>query len=157
MSDGFDVEQIQNIIDNGIPQCGDIGIKVHEMTGDKVTMGLPYDSQFTGDPVSGVLHGGVITTLVDSVSGMCIYAKLQKYVPIATLDLRIDYLKPATPGEELFAQAYCYKMTKRIAFVRSVAYHTDPEDPVANSVSTFMLHSTPLLPTKSPSAEKEDK
>lgn len=157
MSEDFDITQIQNIIDTGIPQCADIGVKVHEMANSRVTMSLAYDAKLAGDPVSGVLHGGVITTLVDSASGMCIYAKLKKYIPIATLDLRIDYLKPATPGETLFAEAYCYRLTKRIGFVRSVAYHSDPEDPIANSVSTFMLQSTPTKPLNVATAEMKDK
>lgn len=156
MSDSFDIKQIQSIIDTGIPQCGDIGVKVTEMDDRGVTMMLPYDGRFAGNPVNGVLHGGVITTLVDSASGMCIYVKLKKYIPIATLDLRIDYLKPATPGEDLYAHAYCYKMSKQIAFVRSVAYHTDPEDPVANSVSTFMLRSTPTKPLNVAASERQE-
>ncbi|GLQ06508.1 PaaI family thioesterase [Sneathiella chinensis] len=156
MSDSFDINQIQNIIDAGIPQCADIGVKVHEMDEGGVTFRLPYDEKLAGNPVTGVLHGGVITTLIDSASGMCIYVKLKKYIPIATLDLRIDYLKPATPGEMLYAHAYCYKLTEKIGFVRSVAYHTDRNDPIANSVSTFMLRSsaTPPLNEVSESMKK---
>ncbi len=59
--------------------------------------------------------------------------------PIATLDLRIDYMKPATPGKDLLARAECYKLTRNVAFVRGVAYHDDPSDPIATSVATFML------------------
>ncbi|MFT6556522.1 PaaI family thioesterase [Sneathiella sp.] len=157
MSDGFDISQIQSIIDTGIPQCGDIGVKVAQLSDSGVVMMLPYDARFAGNPVNGILHGGIMTTLIDSASGMCIYVKLKKYIPIATLDLRIDYLKPATPGEDLYAHAYCYRMTKQIAFVRSVAYHSDPDDPVANSVSTFMLRSTPTKSLDVASKEMEAK
>ncbi|WP_339630417.1 PaaI family thioesterase [uncultured Sneathiella sp.] len=142
MSDAFDISQIQNIIDHGIPHCADIGVKVHDMNADGVTFSLPYQERFAGNPVNGVLHGGIITTLIDTAAGMCIYARLQKYMPIATLDLRIDYLKPATPGEDVYTHATCYRTTKQIAFVRAIAYHSDPEDPIANAVGTFMLKST---------------
>ncbi|PHQ70602.1 MAG: thioesterase [Sneathiella sp.] len=142
MSTPFDITQIQNIIDTGIPHCAEIGMKVHEMDDDEVIFSLPYQDRFAGNPVNGILHGGIITTLIDTASGMCIYARLQKYLPIATLDLRIDYLKPAIPGEELFTRATCYKTTQQIAFTRAIAYHTDPNDPVANSVGTFMLKSS---------------
>ena len=142
MSAEFDISQIQNIIDKGIPHCAEIGVKVHEMDADGVTFSMDYQERFAGNPVSGILHGGIITTLIDTAAGMCIYARLKQYMPIATLDLRIDYLKPATPGEELFTRATCYKVTKQIAFVRAIAYHDDPEDPVANSVGTFMLKSS---------------
>jgi len=146
MSNAFDINQIQNIIDTGIPHCSEIGVKVHDMDTDGVTFSLPYDARFAGNPMNGILHGGIITTLIDTAAGMCIYTRLQKYLPIATLDLRIDYLKPATPGEDVFAYASCYKITKQIAFTRAIAYHTDPEDPIANSVGTFMLKSSETKP-----------
>lgn len=155
MSETFDIEQIQNMLDMGIPHCGDIGVKVEAFAGDSVALRLPYDKRFVGNPISGVLHGGIVTTLIDSASGMCIYAKLQKYMPIATLDLRIDYLKSAEPGKDVIANAICYKLTRQIAFVRAVAYHDDPDDPIANSVSTFMLHSTPMKPFGRRSENKE--
>lgn len=142
MSTEFDINQIQNIIDHGIPHCSEIGIRVHDMDADGVVFSLPYQERFAGNPVNGVLHGGIITTLIDTAAGMCIYARLREYMPIATLDLRIDYLKPATPGEDVFTRATCYRVTRQIAFTRAIAYHGDPEDPIANSVGTFMLKST---------------
>ncbi|MBE7638265.1 hotdog fold thioesterase [Sneathiella sp. P13V-1] len=146
MSLPFDVKQIQHIIDTGIPHCSDIGIKLEEIDGSAVVMRLPYDTRFVGNPVSGVLHGGIITTLIDTASGMCVYAKKQAYLPIATLDLRIDYLKAAEPERDVLTRAECYRLTRQIAFVKAVAYHDDVEDPIANSVSTFMLQSTPTPP-----------
>ena len=58
------------------------------------------------------------------------FCRLPRMEAIATLDLRIDYLKPATIGEDLFARAECYRLTRQIAFVRSVAYQRDPQQPV---------------------------
>ena len=154
MSIEFDISQIQNIIDHGIPHCAEIGVKVHEMDEESVVFSLPYQERFAGNPVNGVLHGGIITTLIDTAAGMCIYARLKKYMPIATLDLRIDYLKPATPGEDVFTRATCYRTTKQIAFVRAIAYHSDPEDPIANAVGTFMLRSTDTPPLNVSSSKK---
>jgi uncharacterized protein (TIGR00369 family) len=142
----FDINQIQNILDQGIPHCAEIGVKVHELDEEGVTFRLPYQERFAGNPVNGTLHGGIITTLIDTAASLCVYVRLQKYVPLATLDLRLDYLKPATPGEELFTRAVCYKITRQIAFSRAIAYHTDPDDPIANSVGTFMLKSTETPP-----------
>ncbi len=98
MSDMFDINQIQTIIDKGIPHCAEIGVKIEKMGAEGVVFYLPYQERFAGNPVNGVLHGGIITTLIDSAMGMSIYARLEKYLPLATLDLRIDYLKPATRG-----------------------------------------------------------
>jgi len=58
---------------------------------------------------------------------------------VATLDLSIDYLRPAKPGETVIASADCYKTTHHIAFVRAVAHDGDVNDPVATSQATFMV------------------
>ena len=58
---------------------------------------------------------------------------------MATLDIRIDYMRPAEPLKDLIVQSECYKMTKTIAFVRGMAHQEDLEDPVATSVAAFML------------------
>ena len=81
----------------------------------------------------------MVTALIDACSGASVFMKLASPVPIATLDLRIDYLHPATPGRDVFARAECYKITSSIAFVRAVAYHDSPDDPLAASASTFMV------------------
>jgi len=75
-----------------------------------------------------------------------VFAALTDFVPIATLDLRIDYLRPAEVGQAVHARATCYKLARNVAFTRAVAYHDDPADPIAHSVGTFML-ATPTGPT----------
>jgi len=92
-----------------------------------------------------VLHGGAITALLDAASGAAVFAALTDFVPIATLDLRIDYLRPAEVGQAVHAHATCYKLARNVAFTRAVAYHDDPADPIAHSVGTFML-ATPTGP-----------
>lgn len=124
-----------------IPHCRAIGIRFVEVHGGRSLVRIPYDERLVGNPDTGVLHGGVITTILDNASGMAVQSTFTDWMSIATLDLRIDYMRPATPGRDLFAAAECYRKTHRIAFVRGVAYHDDPEDPVATSVATFMLAS----------------
>jgi acyl-coenzyme A thioesterase PaaI-like protein len=58
---------------------------------------------------------------------------------IATLDLRIDYQKPATPGLDIKAHSFCYRVTRSIAFVRSTAYQESEDDPVATATACFMI------------------
>jgi len=89
--------------------------------------------------VGGVVFGGVITTLLDHACGLSVMCSLKEAVGIATLDLRIDYLRAAVPGAELFARAECYKSTGSVAFVRGTAWDADPDDPFATSLATFML------------------
>lgn len=142
-----DPKMVEMMVQKGIPHCGALGIRVIEIGHDGVTLALPYNRDLVGDPSSGVLHGGAVTTLIDTVCGMAVFAALQKLQAIATLDLRIDYLKPAAAEKELYATAECYKLTRNIAFTRARAYHPDtPDDPVANCVGSFMIGSSDKPP-----------
>ena len=137
--DKFDVSYVERIVREAIPHVRELGVEMVSIGEHGMTMRLAYQERLVGNPETGVVHGGVITTLIDTVCGMSVFTRLSKIVPIATLDLRIDYLKPATPGKDLLAEAECYKVTRNVAFVRGIAHHGDPGDPVANCAGTFMV------------------
>jgi uncharacterized protein (TIGR00369 family) len=103
---------------------------------------VPYSEKLVGDPDTGVIAGGVVTTLLDHCCGQAAHAALDSFKYIATLDLRIDYMRAAEPGKDIFAKAHCFKVTRNVAFVRAVAYDDDPEDPVAAATAAFMLDSS---------------
>jgi uncharacterized protein (TIGR00369 family) len=94
---------------------------------------------FVGDTETGVLHGGVVTAMLDESCGMAVQLALDGTRSIATLDLRIDYQKPATPGLDIKAHSVCYRTTRSIAFVRSTAYQESEDDPVATATACFMI------------------
>jgi uncharacterized protein (TIGR00369 family) len=122
-----------------VPHNRALGIHIVALADGEATMSLPYDEKLVGNPETGVLHGGAVTSLMDACSGAAVFMKLTSLSPIATLDLRIDYLKPATPGEDVIAHAVCYKLTRSIAFVRCLAHHGDPEHAIAAAAGAFML------------------
>src|SRR5690349_18038327 len=123
----------------GVPHNAALGIEIVEMEHSTVLFKLPYDPKLVGHPDTGTLHGGAITALLDGASGAAVFATLEQLVPIATLDLRIDYLRPAEANQPVLARATCYKLTRNVAFTRAVAYHDDPDNPIAHSVGTFMV------------------
>ena len=123
-----------------IPHCQELGLKVISIERGKASIFLEYKPCLAGNSETGIVHGGVVSTLLDSVSGLCALSTVPKTTPVATLDLRIDYLKPATPNKKIIGEASCFRLTKSIAFVRSVA-HIDKHKPLANCVATFMLGS----------------
>jgi uncharacterized protein (TIGR00369 family) len=100
---------------------------------------LPYRPVFVGDTATGVLHGGVVTAMLDESCGMAVQLALDGSRAIATLDLRIDYQKPATPGLAIRAHSICYRVTRSIAFVRATAYQESEDDPVATATACFMV------------------
>ncbi len=114
-----------------------VGVEDEEV----VILRCPYREDLIGDPATRVLAGGVVTTLLDHACGLAVWTRLGRFTSIATLDLRIDYMRAAKPGLDLFARARCYKATRSIAFVRAWAYDENREDPVAAAQSSFMLNS----------------
>lgn len=100
---------------------------------------LPYRPVFVGDTETGVIHGGVVTAMLDETCGMAVQLALDGTHAIATLDLRIDYQKPATPGLDIRAHSVCYRVTRSIAFVRATAYQETEDEPVATATACFMV------------------
>jgi uncharacterized protein (TIGR00369 family) len=92
-----------------------------------------------GNPETGVLHGGCITSLIDATCGGAVVMSLAAPRRIATLDLRIDYVRPALPHQEVICEAHCYKVTRHVAFVRAAAHHGDAASPIATSSGTFVV------------------
>jgi uncharacterized protein (TIGR00369 family) len=124
-----------------LPHNAKLGIRMVELVPGHCTTYIEFRPELVGDPNRGVLHGGVVTTLVDATAGAAIYASLPRDTSLATLDMRIDYLKPALPDKRLYATAELYRLTRRIAFVRASAYQDSPENQVANCVASFMVGS----------------
>lgn len=122
-----------------IPHNRALGLRFDDFAEGEARLTLPYDERLVGNPLTGVLHGGAITSMLDAACGAAVFLKLERPSPIATLDLRIDYLRQATPGHDVHCRARCYKTTRHVAFVRGVAFHDDEEDPIATCQGTFIV------------------
>jgi len=143
------VELARLAVKFGIPHLKALGVDAPVVEKGRVVMRLPWREDLVGNAETGVLHGGAITSLIDTAGGMAVMTMLEKRVAIATIDLRIDYLKPARPREDLFAEATCYRMTRHVAFIRATAYQGEAQDAIAYSVGTFMVGSSEAtLPTR---------
>lgn len=122
-----------------IPQARAIGMEVLEIEGRTFKARVPFRADLVGDPDANVIAGGVVTTLLDHIGGSAVALALTQFQSIATLDLRIDYMRPAAPGAGVTAEATCTKLTRSVAFIRAVAYDQTPDDPVATAVGVYML------------------
>jgi uncharacterized protein (TIGR00369 family) len=137
----FDREGVRRALEVSfarVPYTSELGVTIVEVGPGMAMFCMPYSENIVGDPATGIIHGGAITALLDGVCGAAAMMKLPTPINIATLDLRIDYLRPATPRREVFARAECYRLTKSIAFVRAFAFH-DEGDPISAAAATFML------------------
>lgn len=115
-----------------------LGLQYRAHGADWVEMALPYDPALIGDPDSGVLASGPILAMMDVATSAAVWTAVTRFVAHATLDLRVDYLRPATPGRTVIGRGECYRVTRSVAFVRGQAHDGDPADPVAHVAGTFM-------------------
>ena len=118
---------------------GALGIFYRDHGEDWVELGLPYDARLVGMAETGIIASGPIISLMDMATSLAIWAKLDRFRHQATLDMRVDYLRPATPGRTIIGRGECYRVTKSVGFTRGLAHDGDAADPVAHVAATFMF------------------
>jgi uncharacterized protein (TIGR00369 family) len=124
------------------PQAKALGIEVTRIEPARVWGRVPYRAELIGDPETGVIAGGVITTFLDTLCGTAAVAAMEHPTTVATIDLRIDYMRPAALSRDVLAEAHCYKLGRNVAFVRAVAYDDAPDNPIAHVAAAFMVNSS---------------
>ena len=122
-----------------IPHAQELGMTLTAIEDGKAVIGMDYDPRLVGDPETGVIHGGAVSALMDTCAGAAVMSHPAAAVATATLDLRIDYMRPAKPGDPITATAECYHVTRSVAFVRATAVDADPTRPVATATGAFTI------------------
>ncbi|MGR3514849.1 MAG: PaaI family thioesterase [Paracoccaceae bacterium] len=122
-----------------LPHCRALAMTVDDVGDGEATMSLPYAENLIGDPSTRVIHGGAVSALMDTCGGTAVMAHPRGPSTTATLDLRIDYMRAATPGQTVTTTAVCYHMTRSVAFVRATAHDGNPSDPVATASGAFTV------------------
>ena len=120
-----------------LPFCHALGMRIDSTSEAEAEMSMPYSQAIVGDPETGVVHGGAVSALLDTCGGMAVFLHPESTAPTATLDLRIDYMRPAKVGERITAWSKVYNVTRSVAFVRGIAFDTDRDLPVATATGAF--------------------
>lgn len=131
--------QIARQFIQAIPHSSALGMDLTDIGDGSATIEMPYDTRFVGDPETGVIHGGAVSALMDTCCGAAVMSHPHAPAGTATIDLRIDYMRPATPGQTIRTEATCYHVTRNVAFVRAVAFDEDTDRPVATATGAFTV------------------
>ncbi len=135
---GFDPQRFMSLV-RTLGHGAALGFAYHDHGSDWAELSLPYDANLIGMVDSGVIASGPIISLMDMATSLAIWIRLGRFRHQATLDLRIDYLRPAAPGQTIIGRGECYRVTRNIAFVRGTAHDGNAADPVAHVTGSFIF------------------
>ena len=122
-----------------LPHARALKLRLRDMGEGMVEMEMPWDPQLVGDPATGVIHGGAVSTLMDTCCGTAVMTHPKARGSTATIDLRIEYMRAATPGQTIVTRAVCHHITRNVAFVRATATDDDTGTPVATASGSFTV------------------
>lgn len=125
-----------------MPHTKSLGFNLIDLEGDFVTIKMPYSDNILGNQEEGIIHGGAVTTLIDTACATAVFLKhfnfhysLEVY---PTLDLRVDYMCASEGKADVYVRAECFRISRDVAFARGVAYNYDVDAPIATGVGSFM-------------------
>ncbi|WP_288959913.1 PaaI family thioesterase [uncultured Sulfitobacter sp.] len=134
-----DKAQLARHFIEAIPHCQALGMELTDISDGMAVIKMPYDDKLIGDPKTGVIHGGAVSALMDTCGGAAVMCHPGAPLGTATIDLRIDYMRAATPGQAIRTTATCYHITRTVAFVRATATDDDADRPVATASGSFTV------------------
>ena len=132
-------ERVASAFISALPHAKALNMQMEEIGDGHATISMPYDPRLIGDPDTKVINGGAVSALMDTCGGAAVMSHPAALGSTATLDLRIDYMRPAKPGDTITAKATCYHVTRSVAFVRAVATDADTDRPVATATGAFTV------------------
>ena len=122
-----------------IPHARALGLTLTHIGEGEAEITMPYNEDLIGDPRTGVIHGGAVSASLDTCCGAAVMSHPAAPGGTATIDLRIDYMRAATPGQTITTRATCYHITRNVAFVRATAMDDDQDRPVATASGAFTV------------------
>lgn len=122
-------DAIVRFMEEEIPFNKHLGIKIVEISEGYCKLTLPYQNKFIGDKRRPALHGGVINTIIDVCSGTAAWTYFEPEDAVATLDILVDYLRPA-PDEDLFVESHVERVGNRVAMVTSKVFSSSNKEKI---------------------------
>jgi uncharacterized protein (TIGR00369 family) len=126
-------EVLRQVMEELIPFNRFLGVKLTAMRKGFARLEIPFRDDLVGDPMRPALHGGVLSALGDAAGGAAVWASMDDdNARISTIDLRIDYLRPARLAT-LVAEAVVVRVGNRVGVADVRLFNDDTE---ADTVAT---------------------
>ena len=121
---------LKRLFERDIPFNKLLGLQIDELGGTLVSGHLLMQPALIGHYLHERLHGGVISASLDAMGGLAAMAaigarhmdetpaqRLQRFAKLGTIDLRVDYLRPAV-GDRFELRAQVLRLGSRVASTR---------------------------------------
>jgi uncharacterized protein (TIGR00369 family) len=109
---------IMKVMEEQVPFNRLLGIRGESASPGACVLVLPVREEFVGDFRRPALHGGVLSSLIDTAGGVAAWTALGPDQSVSTVDLTVDYLEPAALGPPLRAAAQLVRKGNRVCHVR---------------------------------------
>ena len=119
---------------------GRLGIGFRDRGDAWAELAMPWRDDLLDE--DGALATGPLLALMDMATSVAVWLRRGAFVPQATLDLRLDRIRPVVAGRTVIGRGECVAITPTLGFVRGLAHDGDPADPVATVAGTFMTIGT---------------
>jgi len=111
-------EDLMRVMEEHVPFNRLLGLRGESVAIGGCVLTLAVREEFIGDPRRPALHGGVVSSLIDTAGGLAAWSALPPGESVSTVDLRVDYLEPAGLGADLRATAALVRKGNRVCHVR---------------------------------------
>jgi uncharacterized protein (TIGR00369 family) len=129
---------VYEMMEQRVPFNRWLGVKIEMLAEGSARLAIPYRPELIGDSRRPALHGGVISMLVDTCGGAAIFTALPAGAKISTVDMRVDYLRPARPVT-LIAEARVVRIGNRVGVANVVVYQERVDEPVAEGKTVYNI------------------
>jgi uncharacterized protein (TIGR00369 family) len=117
-----------------------MALKIEEVSKEGVLVRMPFNPDFCVDRNQTLLHGSILTALLDSVFGLANLIAIEGISAMATLDLRVDYLRAAQSRADVIVRAHCFRATRHICFNSgSIWFDQHEDEEIARGTASFAL------------------
>ncbi len=146
MSEGQRRQALIAFFEQGIPLHVWLGFRVEELEPGRCLVRVPFRPEMVGDPIRPALHGGVATALADAAGGLAVFTKLGPQDRTSTVDLRMDFLRPGRPDEDLWCTAQVLRLGNRVAVADCEVWQGVPRATIGKARAVYNVVQAPAIP-----------